>query len=160
MSTGIHYRINLTSSEQTIIKQLVSKHTTAQAIVKRAQIILMANEEGASNRQIADHSRITEETVTLWTRRWIERFLEPVQERLADMPRSGRPNKITPEQWCKIMVLACQPPETYGRPITHWSSRELADEAIKQGIVEDLSAGYLRKILKGNTLQHTAAAIG
>jgi hypothetical protein len=46
------------------------------------------------------------------------------------------------------MALACEKPENYGRPISHWSSRELADEAVKQGIVASLSPGHLRKVLK------------
>jgi putative transposase len=49
------------------------------------------------------------------------------------------------------VALACAPPERYGRPITHWSSRELAAEVLKQGIVAQLSAGHLRKFL--NTLR-------
>nr|VFJ56049.1 MAG: Transposase [Candidatus Kentron sp. DK] len=153
MSARNLYRINLTSLERAALKRIVSRHNSPQAIVNRAQIILMANDEGMPNQQIADYLKIAKETVTVWAKRWIERFFEPIPERLADMPRPGRPSEITPEQWCQIVALACENPKTYNRPITHWTSRELADEALKQGIINKLSAGHLRKILKGGTLQ-------
>lgn len=51
------------------------------------------------------------------------------------------------------MALACEPPADHGRPISHWSSAELAAEAVKHGIVEQLSAGHLRKVLAQATLQ-------
>jgi hypothetical protein len=51
------------------------------------------------------------------------------------------------------MALACESPEKHGRPITHWSGKELTAEAVKQGIVKKLSAGHLRKVLKSKTLQ-------
>jgi DNA-binding CsgD family transcriptional regulator len=47
------YRINLTSVERTELERLERGHTTAQDIAKRARIILMANEEGLSNQDIA-----------------------------------------------------------------------------------------------------------
>ena len=153
MPTKTHHRINLTPSEQAALKRLANGHTTAQVIATRARIILMANEQRAKNQQIAEKLGTTRARVLLWIKRWVERALEPIQERLADAARSGRPAQITPEQWCKIMALACEPPETHGYSITHWSSRELAFEAIKQGIVTGLSAGHLRKALKRGSLQ-------
>jgi hypothetical protein len=37
------------------------------------------------------------------------------------------------------------------RPITHWTSRELAEEAVKQGIVKSISASYMAVFLKKTT---------
>jgi hypothetical protein len=71
--------------------------------------------------------------------------------RLARNPQA--PDGITPEQWCRVMALACESPRDHGYPMSHWSSRELAAEAVKQGIVEYLSAGHLRKVLREKTLQ-------
>lgn len=111
----------------------------------------MANADGATNQAIAERLGIYKAEVTNWTKRWIERAMEPIAQRLADLPRCGRPDTITPEQWCRIMALACEKPEHYGRPISHWSSGELAAEALKQGIVASLSPGHLRKVLKKNS---------
>ena len=51
-----------------------------------------------------------------------------VSERLIDVARPGAPNRITPEQWCQIMAIACEPPEIYNIPITHWTYKELAKQ--------------------------------
>lgn len=153
MAARTLYRINLTPQERTELERLERGHTTPQHVAKRARIILMANEERESNQDIAKRLGTTKGKVTQWTQRWIERALEPIRERLSDRPRSGAPDTITPEQWCRVVALACEAPEAYGRPITHWTSRELAAEAVKQGIVEHLSPGHLRRVLEARTLQ-------
>lgn len=154
------YRINLLSSEKNELERFIRKHSTPQHIAKRARIILLANEHVETNQVIADTLGISKADVTRWTKRWIDRAMEPVLDRISDLPRPGHPDMITPEQWCQIIAMACEPPEKYGRPITHWSSAELASEAIKQGIVESLSSGHLRKVLKKKICNPTAAAIG
>lgn len=155
-----HYRINLMESEEKELQRLIRKQSTPQAIAKRARIILLANGEGWKNIAIAVELRIDKQEVGYWLKRWIERGLDPVEARLRDQERPGRPSEIGAEQWCRIMALACEPPETHGRPITHWTSRELAVEAIRQGIVAALSEGHLRKFLKKRSCSRTVAAIG
>ena len=49
--------------------------------------------------------------------------------------------------------MACEPPEDYERPITHWTYAELADELAKQGVVESISPAYLGRLLKKNDLR-------
>jgi len=153
MAARTLYRINLTPLERAELERLERGHTTPQHVAKRARIILMANEERESNQDIAKRLGTTKAKVTQWTQRWIERALEPIRERLSDQPRSGAPDTITPEQWCRVVALACEAPEAYGRPITHRTSRELAAEVVKQDIVEHLSPGRLRRVLDAKTLQ-------
>jgi putative transposase len=154
------YRINLLSTERRELEQLVRGHKTPQLIARRGRIILMANEESMSNADIARALGINKAKVTLWTQRWIERGLEPVLDRLRDLPRPGAPDTVTPEQWCRVMALACESPQAHGYPMSHWSSKDLAAEAIKQGIVERLSAGHLRKVLQKKRSSPTAFDIG
>lgn len=45
------------------------------------------------------------------------------------------------------MALACESPEDSGRPISHWTPRELADETIKRGIVKTISPRHLGRFL-------------
>ena len=71
-----------------------------------------------------------------------------VEERLEDLPRSGAPARITADQRCQIEALACEQPEKGGRPISHWTGREIADELIKRGIVEQISARHAGRLLK------------
>jgi putative transposase len=160
MAARTRYRINLLSSEREFLQKLIRAHGTPQQIARRARIVLLANGEGWSNREIADELKIHKADVSIWTKRWIERTLEPVAQRLRDLPRPGRPDTISPEQWCRIFALACEPPHAHGRPISHWSSRELTAEAIKQGIVETLSEGHLRKMLKKRPYSPIAAVTG
>ena len=160
MAARTLYRINLTDQEQSELERLERGQTTEQHIAKRARIILLANEERLSNQEIATRVGTTTGKVTKWTKRWIDWALEPIRARLSDRPRSGAPDTITPEQWCRIFALACESPQDCGLPITHWSSRELAAEAVKQGIVESLSAGHLRRMLKKKPCNPIAVATG
>jgi putative transposase len=72
---------------------------------------------------------------------------------LHDAPRPGTPATFTVEQWCQIMALACEPPEDSARPISHWTPRELAAEAIKRGIVETISERHVGRFLKSGRAQ-------
>ena len=142
------FRRPLDAEERKALQALVDAPGTAQGLARRACIVLLANGEGWTNRAIADKLDIHKSDVTVWTKRWVERHDDPPLERLRDRARSGRPADIDADAWCRIMAIACESPETYGRPISHWSSRELAEEVLAQGIVEHLSAGHLRKALK------------
>ena len=74
-----------------------------------------------------------------------------IEERLRDAPRPGAPARITPEQVCQIMSLACEAPSQCGRPISQWTSRELADEIIEKGIVERISPRHAARLLERGT---------
>jgi len=67
---------------------------------------------------------------------------------LADDPRPGTPATFKPEQICQIMALACEPPEASGRPTSHWTARELAEEAVQRGIVTAISESSVDRFLK------------
>lgn len=54
----------------------------------------------------------------------------PAIERLQDAERSGAPATFSMEQVVELFALACSDPGNYGRPISHWTERELADEMI------------------------------
>jgi transposase len=87
--------------------------------------------------------------VSTWVKRWVETAGQELSvcERLADLDRPGAPDTFTPEQVCQLVALACEPPALYARPITHWTPRELADEAIKQGIVVRISIRHMGRLL-------------
>lgn len=154
------YRTNLTADETKKLEQIIRKSTAPQHLVRRARIILMANGEEKSNKVIAEKLGITSSKVSIWTKRWTDRAEDTVEERLSDLPRSGAPCQITPEQWCKIMAVCCTPPEEYDYPMTHWTGKELANEVIKQGIVESISVSHLNDFLKKQNYNHTVLAIG
>ena len=76
-----------------------------------------------------------------------------VEQVLRDEPRAGSSGKFTPEQVVAILALACEPPEKSGRPITHWTAKELADEAVERGIVPSISVAQVGRYLREAALQ-------
>ena len=152
-------RIKLIEHERTKLERIKSKHTTPQNEAKRAHIILLAN-EGVSYLEIARRLMINKETVTTWVKRWNDSPEAETHERLKDLPRPGAPDKFTPEQVCLIIAMACESPETYGRPITHWTARELADEVSKQNIVDSISITHTGRLLKKTICNRIGTGIG
>jgi len=142
----------LTDQEKETLNRLIAKHKTSQAKALRARIILQFY-EGKTINAIATTLGVVYNTVLKWTKRWKKYSKLNVEERLEDLPRSGCPDKFTPEQVCKVIATCCESPAEYGRPITHWTQRELADEVIKQKIVESISTSEIGRILKENDLQ-------
>ncbi len=55
--------------------------------------------------------------------------------------------------------MACKKPALYGRPISQWSQRELADDMVNQGIVENISQSQVSRILKKMDLQPPSNAL-
>jgi transposase len=146
------FTIILNDTEREELQIITRKQTEKFSTVSRAKIILMAD-DGMKHQDIARKLDVNNNVITDWTARWHEQADKPIHERLQDLPRSGAPDKFTPEQLCKIIALSCEKPEDYNRPITHWTPRELAKEAVKQEIVESISASYMAVLLKKNDLK-------
>jgi len=79
-------------------------------------------------------------------------FLAIIEGILDDAPRPGGPATFTPEQIVQIVAVACEPPEKSGRPISHWTARELADEVQKRQIVSSISSRTVGRFLKAGRL--------
>jgi transposase len=156
--------IVLTDSERHELDLLLRRHTTPQQIALRARIVLAAA-DGANNCQIARQEAVSRDTVRLWRDRWLAlqpATLEdlPIADRLTDAPRPGTPRRISAEQECQIIALACEPPADAQRPISQWSGREIADEITKRGIVPTISGRHAARLLKRGTSNRIASAIG
>lgn len=140
--------LQLTEAERSQLQQVVKRHSTPQQIALRASIILLAD-EGLNHRDIGRQLNISRDMARLWRNRWIDLSQKdmPVLERLVDAPRPGSPATFSLEQVLQLFAMACESPETYGRPISHWTSRELADEMMKQGIVESISPRHVGRLM-------------
>jgi putative transposase len=114
----------------------------------RANIILLAD-QGHNHQEIVDCLNISRDMARLWRNRWLELSQQQtsVIERLSDAARAGTSATFSLEQIVKIFALACEKPSTYGRAISHWSARELAAEAIQQGIVESISPRHVGRLM-------------
>ena len=144
--------VALTDEQRDALHALLRRHSAPQQLALRARIILAAA-EGRSNAAIARALDIAPETVRLWRSRWMTFHAVPLaelspEERLADAPRAGRPPRITAEQVCQIIALACEAPDRSGRPITQWTGREVADEVRHRGIVDCISPRHAGRLLK------------
>jgi transposase len=144
--------VTLTADERQGLEALVRRHTTAQQVALRARVTLAAA-DGLNNAQIARQLGVDVDTVRLWRQRWLgfqAVTLEDlsVEERLTDAPRPGRPAQMTAEQVCQVIALACEAPSTSGRPISQWTSREIADEIVMRGIVAQISPRHAARLLK------------
>ena len=71
-----------------------------------------------------------------------------LRARLSDAPKSGAPAKFGAEQICAIIAIACEPPSASDRPITQWSQQEVADEAMRRGIVDSISQRSVGRFFK------------
>jgi putative transposase len=140
--------LNLSESERAALEKLLRRSSTSQQIAMRAKIILRAA-AGEGHGKISRALGITKDTSRLWRNRWLElRDGEtPVEARLEDAVRCGKPATFTIEQLTRLYALACDPPEKYGRPISYWTPRELADELIQQKIVERISSRHVGRLL-------------
>lgn len=141
--------LTLNERERSELQQLINRHNAAQQLVLRAKIILLAS-EGKNNGEIARILDISLDMARLWRNRWFETSDKELSifQRLQDYGRIGAPAKFSMEQVIELFALACSKPEDYGRPISHWTSRELAEEIMKQEIIESISVRHVRRLLE------------
>lgn len=140
--------LQLSELEREQLQHLVNRHSTAQQIALRAKIILLAD-GGQNHREIGRALNVSREMARLWRKRWLESSEKPlsVVARLTDAPRPGGPMTFSLEQILQLFAIACESPEDYERPLSHWTARELADEMLKQGIVEGISPRHVGRLL-------------
>jgi putative transposase len=154
--------IHLSERQKRILEEIVRCRHSPQYEALRAEIILEAN-VGRRNQHIADKLGVTRTTVWQWRRRWSKagEHLEMVESQsedkelrkvirdvMDDDPRSGCPPTFSAEQICQIAAIACECPEDSHRPVSHWTPREIADEAVERGIVPKISVRSVGRFLK------------
>lgn len=145
--------LKLDDNERQQLQQLVNRHSTPQQMALRAEIILLAD-EGQNHREIARRLDISRDMARLWRERWLTLSQKdvPVAERLQDAD-PGAPATFSLEQILQLFALACEKPQTYERPISHWTPRELASELVKEGIVKRISPRHLGRLLAEASLK-------
>jgi putative transposase len=161
--------LHVSQQQQEVLQHLVRRATSPQRLVRRGQIILSAV-AGVTNTKITQELHVDSDTVRVWRERWraAESRLQAIEATgkatlltqaiellLTDEQRPGKPATFTLEHFMQIMALACEKPEAADRPVSSWTPRELADEAIKRGIVTSISPRTVERFLKG---EHSAAA--
>ena len=172
-SPAVSPRVQLTARQRTCLEQLARRQTSPQRLVRRAKILL-ALETGSTQCHVTRQMHLNRGTVRAWRQRWLalapklelmeaeggsdKALTTMIVEALTDHPRSGTPATFTAEQIVQIVAVACEDPADSGRPISHWTPREVADEVRKRGIVETISTRSVGRFLKSGRL--TAAPGG
>ncbi|HHH31492.1 MAG TPA: helix-turn-helix domain-containing protein [Polyangiaceae bacterium] len=169
-------RITVTEQERSILERWQkNKADTPARLVERSSIILLSA-DGVSNAQQGRILGVDPQRIRRWRNRWAEAegrlavaAWEGVSDKdlrallrdlLSDEARPGVPPRFSAEQLTQIIAVACEPPEESGRPVTHWTPKELADEVIKRGIVETISPRHVARVLKGGISVHTRRSTG
>jgi transposase len=153
--------VTILPDQREALEQLIRAHSTPQQIALRARIIVQAA-DGVGVRKSARELNVWPKTVRDWRKRWRKASDEQsVPERLADAPRAGAPATFTPQQICALVAMTCEKPSESEQPISHWSQREIADEAMRRGIIPSISQRSVGRFLKKRpTSNRIASATG
>jgi transposase len=104
---------------------------------------VLAAARGRASAAIAADLHVSVDTVRKWRGRFAARGLDG----LADLPRSGRPRRISALERAAVVALACQLPAATGVPLARWSGPELAAEITKAGLASPISPSSVLRIL-------------
>jgi len=159
--------IEMTEVTYAKLQRLASSPTCSQGVVCRIMAVLLGF-RGLNNQEISAQINFGRQAVGKWRRRWQQSFgalvkfqlSQPIaaldRELLAvfsDAPRSGTKPTFSPEQFVEIVSIATEKPEASGRPVSTWTGRELADEAVKRKLVKSISTSQVNRFLKTASLQ-------
>jgi putative transposase len=140
------YIVCLTDEARQQLQALVCAGTRSVRVVRRAQILLKANED-LTDLEIVEHLGCSERQVRKIRRRFC---VEGLEQALHDKPRSGKPPQFTPRQQQQMIALACtEPPE--GR--VRWTLELLCEHAVQQGFVNTVSKSEVALWLKAHDLK-------
>jgi putative transposase len=155
--------ITLSARQRSLLEHLRRCQTASVRLARRVGVLLALADDPCLER-VSQGQGLTRVSVRLWRDRWLaaagrlhaaeaetsdQDLLALIEEALDDAPRPGGPATFTAEQIVQIVAVACEPPEKSGRPISHWTHAELADEVKKRHIVKDVSPRSVGRFLKG-----------
>jgi len=140
--------VTLSAAERKTLKMRVRGAKTPWRDRLRAQIVLAAA-RGRDNARIAADLGISVDTARSWRGRFAGRGLDG----LKDLPRSGRPRRISAAQRAAVVALACQLPAATGVPLSRWTGPELATELAGRGLPGPIPATSILRILAGHPVK-------
>lgn len=166
--------VTLNDRVRTILERLARLRKLERRLSERVRIILWSA-DGKTSVEQARALGVDEQRVNRWRRRFAaeETRLEAASRAetsdeeleavlldvMADEERSGVPPKFSAEQLTQIVALACKTPKDLGVPVTHWTPKELAIEAVRQGIVPSISQRHIARFFGGARSQTASLAV-
>ena len=160
----------LSEVQKNILLTIIKRRDSSQQLVRRSRVVLLASEQ-QTNEDIAPQVDLCQRSVWTWRTRWnaLQEKIDAVEADgnekalrefivdvvLADDPYNGKRGNYTPEQITQLYAIVCEYPQDSGRPISHWSCRELAEEMVKRGIVEHIPVSTVWDFLKSRRFEAT-----
>lgn len=148
MSRRSPFVVRLSPEERAVLEERAGSRSVAHAVVVRARIVLLAA-EGLPNVDISARVGLCVDSVS----RWRKRFCQERLDGLVDRPRPGRPRRFGAEVVAGVKAMACEPPEQRQVPLSRWSSAELAEQAIAEGLVSAISSSTVRRWLHADAIK-------
>ncbi len=146
------YRVTLSADERTRLQTLLTSGQQQVRVVKRAQILLKADEHAAgagwSDDAISHAFEVHPMTVVGVRRRYVEHGLDAV---LHGRYSGHNPTIVTGEVEAHLIALTCSTPPS-GRE--HWTMQLLADTLVELSVVEHISDETVRQTLKKTRSNH------
>jgi transposase len=138
------YIVKLENDERDQLLDLTSKGTIGARKMKRAQILLKADEEW-KDEDIIQALNTSRSTVERTRKRFVEGGLDKA---LNEDPRPGQRTKLDGNAEAHLVALTCSDAPG-GRD--HWPLRLLADKLVELGVVESISHETVRQTMKKMT---------
>jgi transposase len=131
------------SETQQVALDGLYRRTKDPRLRTRAQMVLLAAEQGRSVPEIAQIVRESDTTIL----RWLKRYQAEGAEGLKDAPRSGRPARVSDAFQADLVAAVRRRPRSLDLPYSLWTLQRLADYmAEKTGV--RVVAETVRQLLK------------
>jgi transposase len=138
------YHINLSNEERQQLSELTNKGTVKARQLKRALVLLKAN-EGLTDEKIMAAINVSRPCVERIRKRFVEGGMERA---LNEGPRLGQRRKLDGRGEAVLIATACsQAPQGHD----HWSMRLLAGKLVELEVVKSISHETVRLTLKKMT---------
>jgi transposase len=147
------YIVDLTDDERSELLALTTKGTVRARKMKRAQILLMAD-EGRTDVQIMSALKVSRPCVERVRQRFVAGNLPRA---LNDNPRPGAQRKLSDRQEARVIAEACTPAPA-GRK--RWTVRLLTERVVALEVVDHVSRETVRRVLKKTRLNPGSNANG
>jgi len=141
---AIKYKVKLTDSQRSELRQVARRGKSSARKVKRALVLLRAD-DGLADHEVASGLLISTSTVGRVRTRFVKEGLESA---LNERARPGQKRKLVGEQEAHLVAIACSDAPK-GR--THWTLQLLADKVVEMEFAESISLETVRQILKKRT---------
>lgn len=144
---NIKYLVELTAEERLQLEEMTSKGKHSARMIRRANILLMADSRRFSDDEIAQNLSVGTSTVYRIKRDFVEYGMDAA---LQEDDRPGGTRKLDGKEEALLVATACsEPPKGCAR----WTLQLLADRLVALTDHESLSIETVRRRLKENQLK-------